>query len=77
MNVTLTQLSRNFGGTGAGVKEVTRELQLMSANGVNSMDSLSNAMSVLTVATKGNVVQASDLVKSFDSLSAGTGVQID
>ena len=77
MNTQLTQLSRNFGGTGAGVSAVTKELQLMSANGVNSMESISSAMNVLTVALKGDVVAASDMVKQFDDLSAGTGIQID
>lgn len=77
MNTSLITLSRNFGGTGAGAKEITKELQLMSANGVNSLESINGAMQTLTVAFKGNIVEAGELVKKFDDLAAGTGIQID
>lgn len=76
MNTVLTQLSRNFGGTGAGVQAVTKELQLMSANGVNSMEDITAAMQTLTVATKGDVVQAGEMVKAFDDIAAGTGMTV-
>lgn len=76
MNTALTQLSRNFGGTGAGVQAVTKELQLMSANGVNSMEDITAAMQTLTVATKGDVVQAGEMVKSYNDIAAGTGMTV-
>lgn len=76
LGVKLTTLNRNFGGTGAGIKEITRDLQLMSANGVNSMEDITSAMQTLTVATKGDVAQAGELVKSFDDIAAGTGMTV-
>ncbi len=76
MNTALTQLSRNFGGTGAGVQAVTKELQLMSANGVNSMEDITAAMQTLTVATKGDVVQAGEMVKSYNDIAAGTSMTV-
>lgn len=76
LNTSLTKLSRNFGGTGAGVQAVTKELQLMSANGVNSMEDITAAMQTLAVATKGDIVRAGELVKSFDDIAAGTGMTI-
>lgn len=77
MNTQLTTLARNFGQIGTQIPDVTKELQLMSANGVNSFESISGAMQTLTVAFEGNVIKAKDLVKSFDDLAAGTGIQID
>lgn len=76
LNTSLTKLSRNFGGTGAGVQAVTKELQLMSANGVNSMEDITAAMQTLAVATKGDIVRAGELVKSFDDIAAGTGMTV-
>lgn len=77
METKLTRIAVNAGGAGAGIKSVTRELQLMSANGVNSMQAISGAVEILTVAMGGNVVKAAEMVKSFDDLAAGTGIQID
>lgn len=76
MNTSLTTLSRNFGGTGAGVQAVTRELQLMAANGVASLDDINSAMKTLTVAYGGNVVKAGEMVKGLDDIAAGTGTSI-
>lgn len=42
-NVTLTNLDRNLGGAGRSFDGFTKELQLMAANGVNSVDELNSA----------------------------------
>lgn len=42
-NVTLTNLDRNLGGAGRSFDSFTKELQLMAANGVNSVDELNSA----------------------------------
>lgn len=76
MNTSLETLARNFGKTSTRIPEVTKELQLMSANGVNSMESITSAMNVLTVAYKGNVNRASEMTKKFDDIAAGTGKDI-
>lgn len=76
MNTSLETLARNFGKTSTRIPEVTKELQLMAANGVNSMESITSAMNVLTVAYKGNVNRASDMTKKFDDIAAGTGKDI-
>lgn len=77
MNVKLGTIMKNFGNSGAGVQAITRELQLLAANGVNPIESIQSATEILTVAFKGDAYAAADLVKKFDDLAAGTGIQID
>lgn len=76
LSTTLTTIDRNFGGQGDGVRDIAHELQLLSANGVNDVNSLAEAQKILTVALQGNQHQAVDMVKSFDDLAAGTGIQV-
>lgn len=76
MEVSLSTLARNFNISGAGIKEITHDLQMLSANGVNSIDDMTEAMKVLVVATKGNVAQSGEMVKTFDDIAAGTGMTV-
>lgn len=77
MNVKLSAIMKNFGNSGTGVQAITRDLQLLAANGVNPIESIQSATEILTVAFKGDAHAAADLVKQFDDLAAGTGVAID
>lgn len=76
VNVTLTNLDRNLGGTGRSFGDLTKELQLMAANGVNSVEELNTAAASLMTAFGGNSSKAKEMLKVFDDLSAGTGVQV-
>lgn len=77
MNVKLSTIMKNFGNSGTGVQTITRDLQLLAANGVNPIESIQSATEILTVAFKGDAYAAAELVKQFDDLAAGTGVAID
>lgn len=76
LSTTLATIDRNFGGKGEGVRGIAHELQLLAANGVNDVSSLAEAQKILTVALQGNQRQAAGMVKSFDDLAAGTGIQV-
>lgn len=76
VNVTLTNIDRNLGGTGRSFSDLTKELQLMAANGVNSVEELNTAAASLMTAFGGNSSRAKEMLKVFDDLSAGTGVQV-
>lgn len=76
MTTSLELLDRNMGGTGAGIGEFARELQSMSANGVNSMEDLSSAAGLLQVAFGGNTSKSRELLTMFDDLAAATGMQV-
>lgn len=76
INVTLSTLDKNLGGTGRSFDVFTKDIQLMAANGVNSVDDLNTAAASLMTAFDGNSSKAKKMLAIFDDLSAGTGVQV-
>lgn len=72
----LDLLDKNIGG-GRSMEPMARELQKMSANGVNSFEDLGKAASLLNVAFDGNTAHSMKLLRMFDDLAAATGMSTE
>lgn len=70
----LDLIDKNIGGSGRSMEGMAKELQKMSANGVNSLDDLGKAASLLNVAFDGNTSRSMSMLKMFDDLAAATGM---
>lgn len=76
-DITMQNLQRNIGGSGVGdFGAFGKELQFMSANGVNPFEDLASGLQQLTLAYGGNTSKAMEMIRVFDDLAAGTGVQV-
>lgn len=69
----LDLIDKNIGGS-RGMEGMAKELQKMSANGVNSFEDLGNAASLLNVAFDGNTSKSMGMLKMFDDLAAASGM---
>lgn len=69
----LDLIDKNIGGS-RSMEGMAKELQKMSANGVNSFEDLGKAASLLNVAFDGNTSKSMELLRMFDDLAAATGM---
>lgn len=69
----LDLIDKNIGGS-RSMDGMAKELQKMSANGVNSFEDLGKAASLLNVAFDGNTSKSMELLRMFDDLAAATGM---
>lgn len=72
----LDLIDKNIGGS-RGMEGMAKELQKMSANGVNSFEDLGKAASLLNVAFDGNTSKSMELLRMFDDLAAATGMSTE
>lgn len=56
--------------------DFTKSLEFISANGVNDLQDLGDAAKTLMIAFGGSKSKTMDLLKAFDDLAAGTGVNV-
>lgn len=76
ITVSLQNIDRNIGGAGRNMDEFTKSLEFISANGVNDLQDLGDAAKTLMIAFGGSKSKTMDLLKAFDDLAAGTGVNV-
>ena len=74
--VSLQNVDRNIGGAGRNMDDFVKELEVMSATGVNSVDDLGEAAKTLMIALGGSKSKTMELLSAFDDLAAGTGVNV-
>lgn len=74
---SLKILDKNMGGSGRNFDDFIKSLRRISNDGVSSFDTIESGAKQLLIALNGNENKALDLIKTFDTLAAGTGIQVD
>ena len=76
INVSLQTLATNLGST-ESTAALAKDIQLLAANGVGNLDSLTAAAKTLMVAFEGNQSMVRSLLPVYDDIAAGIGISAD
>ena len=76
INVSLSTLSKNLGGSG-DVSHLTTQIQLLAAEGVGNLEQLTTAAQTLMVAFNGNTGAVEKWLPMMDDVAAGSSLTAD